>query len=105
LKAFVSKIILGHNFGSRISEPSTRSARKRARNESQSLESTTRDEEVGYRGEPLIITVENSIELRSDVADDDGGERALVLEELGGQGKRVPVTVVTGPSRSVEAWM
>ncbi|KAB5585189.1 putative integral membrane protein [Coniochaeta sp. 2T2.1] len=98
LKAFVSRVILGHNASSHHASEDSSPSLKRARNQSQSLDSNLCDAEEGVGGKPLTITLENSIEMRSCIADDEGSETGLVITDgLHGRIPKGHVAVVTGP--------
>ncbi|KAB5559607.1 putative integral membrane protein [Coniochaeta sp. 2T2.1] len=98
LKAFVSRVILGHKASSHHASDDSSSSVKRARNQSQSLDPNMCEAEGGVGGKPLTITVENSIEMRSCIVDDQGSETGLVITDgVHGGIPKGRVTVVTGP--------
>lgn len=84
LKAFVGKVFFGQSIGgssdrSRNQYGNTSQSRKQTRNQSQVLGSQIGDEESGVgSGKMGGITVQQSIEMKTYLADDTGSEKELI---------------------------
>jgi hypothetical protein len=83
LKAFVGKVFFGQSIGGSSDRScnnygNTSQSRKQTRNQSQVLGSQIGDEEAGGSGKMGGITVQQSIEMKSYLADDTGSEKELI---------------------------